>query len=631
LPIEDFLTVSCGAFRVNLFTPFKVIGRGLRVQQAVAGLAPPNPLTNRLFGSVWMMTAFGMAFVIALVWPKLTQIWMTGVFDDPDDAMRLVQVRAWLSGQNWYDLTAHRLDPPAGVFMHWSRVIDVPLAALVLSFKGLLPTEAAERLARIIDPLLLMACLLATMAYAAREFIGPRAIGPTIVLIVGSGIVFGQFAPGSIHHHATQIALLAAIMATTLRALDPRFAKGALFAGLLIALSLSIGLENLHYIVVLAAVYPLNWTFGGDEDGIALGHFAMGLAAGLGIMFVATVGPTHYFIGACDAFSMAHLTAGLGACGVFVLLRHRSSLTRWPARLGLSAIGGGAVISVVALTFPACLGDPLAQIDAFTRDVWLSNIQEARPLLSVLSQWPSLFPMLVLPFLLGTFLSVAAAVHEKGITRIRWLVLVGLLLAGWAAAMWQIRALAAVTVLSTLGPAWFANLLARRSSPVLPFALSLPFCAIAWALLVPPAGNPVQQKKASGTQACQEPDNFMPMNELPPGLIFAPVNSGSHLLVHTRHSVLAAPYHRDTIGNRRVIGAFLASPEAAYKLVADSGATYFAYCPSLPQMRVFADRAPQGLAAALLEGRIPDWLQRIDLGGSQYQIFTIRKPVAAAL
>jgi hypothetical protein len=578
-----------------------------------------------------MMTALGMAVVIALIWPKLTQIWITGVFDDPDDAMRLVQVRAWLSGQNWFDLTAHRLDPPVGVFMHWSRVVDVPLAALVVSFQSLLPTEAAERLARIIAPLVLMACLLATMAYAARAFIGPRAIVPTIVLIVGSGIIFGQFAPGSIHHHATQIALLAAIVATTLRALDPRLAKKAVGAGLLVALSLSIGLENLHYIIVLTAVYPLNWTFGSDEDGIALGNFALGLSAGLGLAFAATVSPTHYFIGACDAFSTAHFIAGVGVCGVFALLRHQSSLARWPERLALSGIGGCAVVGLVALIFPACLGDPLAQIDPFTRSVWLSNIQEARPLLTVLWQWPSLFPMLVLPFLLGTLLSVAAAVRETGIARIRWLVLVALLLVGWAAAMWQIRALAALTVVAALGPAWFVNLLTRRWSPALPIALSLPFCAIAWALVVPPAANPVQQQKASGTEACQEPQNFTPMNELSPGLVFAPVNAGSHLLVHTRHSVLAAPYHRNTAGNRRVMEAFLARPEAAYKLVAESGATYFAYCPSMPQMRIFADREPQGLAAALLIGRIPDWLQRIDLAGSQYQMFTIRKPVAATL
>ena len=42
--------------------------------------------------------------------------------------MRLVEVRDLIAGQGWFDLTQHRLDPP-GVSMHWSRVIDAPLAA----------------------------------------------------------------------------------------------------------------------------------------------------------------------------------------------------------------------------------------------------------------------------------------------------------------------------------------------------------------------------------------------------------------------------------------------------------------------------------------------------------------------
>ena len=47
-----------------------------------------------------------------------------------DDAMRLVQVRDLLAGQGWFDLTQYRLNPPDGVAMHWSRLIDLPIAIL---------------------------------------------------------------------------------------------------------------------------------------------------------------------------------------------------------------------------------------------------------------------------------------------------------------------------------------------------------------------------------------------------------------------------------------------------------------------------------------------------------------------
>ncbi len=43
-----------------------------------------------------------------------------------DDAMRLVEVRDFMAGQSWFDLTQYRLDPPNGVVTHWSRLIDLP-------------------------------------------------------------------------------------------------------------------------------------------------------------------------------------------------------------------------------------------------------------------------------------------------------------------------------------------------------------------------------------------------------------------------------------------------------------------------------------------------------------------------
>ncbi len=66
-------------------------------------------------------------------------------FRDPDDALRLVQVRDLLAGQSWFDLTQHRIHPPAGVPMHWSRLVDLPIALLLAGLKPLLGTWLAER------------------------------------------------------------------------------------------------------------------------------------------------------------------------------------------------------------------------------------------------------------------------------------------------------------------------------------------------------------------------------------------------------------------------------------------------------------------------------------------------------
>src|SRR5882757_9611547 len=76
---------------------------------------------------VFLMLWAGVA--LALAAPAIRD----GVFDamSTDDAMRLVEVKDLIAGQGWFDLTQHRLDPPAGTPMHWSRLIDLPLAALM--------------------------------------------------------------------------------------------------------------------------------------------------------------------------------------------------------------------------------------------------------------------------------------------------------------------------------------------------------------------------------------------------------------------------------------------------------------------------------------------------------------------
>src|SRR5512144_1087088 len=49
-------------------------------------------------------------------------------FGDADDAARLVEVRALLHGRQWFDLVEPRFAPPMGLDVHWSRLIDAPIA-----------------------------------------------------------------------------------------------------------------------------------------------------------------------------------------------------------------------------------------------------------------------------------------------------------------------------------------------------------------------------------------------------------------------------------------------------------------------------------------------------------------------
>jgi hypothetical protein len=76
------------------------------------------------------------------------------------------------------------------------------------------------------------------------------------------------------------------------------------------------------------------------------------------------------------------------------------------------AAAGLSLVAVLALTYPACFGDPLAQVDPFVKDVWLSKVWEAMPLPKIVEMRPETLPVIVLPIVLGFVAALCAAWRE---------------------------------------------------------------------------------------------------------------------------------------------------------------------------------------------------------------------------
>src|SRR6202051_4164163 len=156
----------------------------------------------------------GLAATIAIALPSING----GVFDamSTDDAMRLVEVRDWINGQGWFDLFQHRLDPP-GASMHWSHVVDVPLAALILLLRPLIGTHGAETVTLFLWPLLLLAATLVLVAAIAKQMSNSVTNSQitAVVLAVLSAPALIHFRPGAIDHHNAHIGLLLALVLLT--------------------------------------------------------------------------------------------------------------------------------------------------------------------------------------------------------------------------------------------------------------------------------------------------------------------------------------------------------------------------------------------------------------------------------
>ena len=523
-------------------------------------------------------------------------------------------------------MTAYRLDPPGGSSMHWSRTVDLPLALLITLFERFTDRAMAETLTRLVFPLALLLGLFAGMARLARILFGPTAMVPAIVATLLCGCAIVQFQPGRIDHHAPQIVALVFMVAAALAALDPAKARQGLVAGLLIGLSLSISLENLPFVVCLCGMLVAIWIWHGAIMNRMLRAFALGLGGGLALFYAATVGPDRWFAPVCDAFGIAHLQAGLvGAAGCFALAS-APALTSRMRRLGAGLMLGALVIGGVALLEPTCLHDPFAKVDPLVRTIWMANVTESQPFTAFYAKDRTAGLLFVLPVVLGLAGCLVAALRLRGPTALRFGVLAALTATGLAMAFWQIRVFTSVTPIALCGALPLAITLhalfkrqARDLAALLALGLILPFTSLAWAMVLPDEAAPAPVHG----NACLAPQSFAALTALPAGATVAPIDSGAFLLVHTGLSVFAAPYHRDNDGNRFALEMLLAAPDRAVAGLAAYGVTYLMVCPDLGESRRLAERAPSGLIAALLAGRVPPGLAPLAIAATPYRVYRV--------
>jgi hypothetical protein len=114
--------------------------------------------------------------------------------------------------------------------------------------------------------------------------------------------------------------------------------------------------------------------------------------------------------------------------------------------VGVAGAGAVTLASVLVLA-PKCIGDPLGGLDPVVRDLWLSQVVEAKPLLSLWPTAPSMVVATAAPVLIGLLAALGFAWRSEGVARRRWL----LMAASIAAAM-------------SLAGAWILRLRAGQAS-----------------------------------------------------------------------------------------------------------------------------------------------------------------------
>jgi hypothetical protein len=485
----------------------------------------------------------------------------------------------------------------------------------------------------------LLLIFLAGIARLARELAGDAAARLALIFAALTAPVLQHFRPGAIDHHNAQLALLVWSLALMARA--PARPREAALAGLLCAISLAIGQEMAPAIAVIAAVTALRWLARGEAAKHATAGFALAFAAATLAFFAATVPPARYASAACDALSILQVAAaGIGGIGLAALTRARA-LSSAGRRFAALAALGLLLGATMGFAFPACLSDPFGLLDPRLSELWLSNVNETRSIVAMLRELPrEALAYYGLPAA-GLGLGLLRCLRARDEERWSWILAVGVLAVLCVIAAWQLRGSAAANAVAVaLVPAALVRGLQAPDRRAI--FLGLQRAVLIAVLLLNPltliaAGNAATRlvESAGGTQrptfiagsphACQRSADYAPLARLPRGLVLAFIDAGPFLLMETPHAVLAAPYHRNLQGNAAMFDVFLAAPADAAARIAALGVDYVAFCPGAPERYHYALRAPEGLAAALSRGEVPDFLERIALDGTDLAVYRPRR------
>ncbi|WP_230279458.1 hypothetical protein [Croceicoccus sp. Ery15] len=540
-------------------------------------------------------------------------------FSEGDDIMRLLEVRDWLAGQSWFDVSQYRIDAPFGAGMHWSRLVDVPLAAVIVVLSPLFGQALAEHVASVIVPLGTLWLAVLLIGRIAWRLCDEEATGLACLAAAIAAPLLHQMRPMRIDHHGWQIVLFM-LAVNALMARDAR--RGGWILGGALALWLNISMEALPMVAVFGAILFARWLrcWGDRQWLVAMLQSLAACSAGL---YLLTRGTTPS-LPMCDAMAPAHIAA-LSIMAIAATGLGRIEVPR-PWMFMVLVLGSGALAGVIVLLqmAPQCAGGSFAGMDPVAHDVWLANVIESKPL------WHhpvTLIAQILVPTAIAIVVSLRLAARSADWLH-RWhLEYTVLLLAALVLAVFLPRSsglvagLAAVPIgmqmkqwlrqLRSLGrPGKQAMAVAGMTASLLP---AMPLTVLMHAT---PSHASAAKAAPAIASAC-DVSGVLPSLGEDAANIMAPIDMGPAILIDSPHRVVATAHHRAHRGIGDTIRSFSGPASDAHAILMKRRVGFVMLCPEISEVRFYRNMGHDNLASILTAGETPDWLMPITHDGDQ--------------
>ncbi len=581
---------------------------------------------------------------------------LTGRMIGFDDQVRMVQVLQWINGQGWYEHNILRANWPEGFHTIWTRIVDIPIAIVIVIAQQFVTQKAAMLIASVVIPFTELAILFAAGTYFARPLVGKNYARLMALFLLFTSVLnqkkftLSGFHPGEVGHHAWYIILNILMFGAAARiAVNVRGRSPALVMSIAIAVMLAVGIEGFPMVAGTAGILAaLAWAFN-NASLARRGAQAMGLGALFTLLLVPMNQPPAllFEVSFAEPSILGPILVGSAAAfltlEIFVLqiLKRHRVLSLMTLAVIAASFGVGLITA-----FPQMLRGAGAALSPAELNMALHQHPEAW-FMYQLANTPLEFIGLAMPLLLALISSIVAVRStQNNRRRILYLSYAGfaVLAGGMAQLYWRYYHHAMTTASVWLLWAWknIRQRLPKNTNYALAslgvFVILCPF----WMLLLPAmeADAPFLTQvvffpaKVMGPwDACGIPGitNYINAHYSKDKNLIVPGNDSAAFLLNTE-------LHIDFLANFPSGDKFLENDAffqtqdtSTAKIIAiNHGIDLIALCPYLPLsvkgISSSLQRVPMFMEV-LAQGKAPPWLKRVDLMNepTRYVLYEVNK------
>lgn len=552
---------------------------------------------------------------------------ISGIGWDPDDQLRMVQLRDWLGGQSWFDTIQYRIAEPDSQPMHWPRWIELPLALVFLLLKPLVGAATAETAAMVIVPLITLGIAMWLVAKITDQLFDRKIAILAATLTATTVPIVAQIRPMRVDHHGWQIVLALTALWTMFW---PDKRKGGLALGAALAFWLSISLEGLPISAAFIVLLVWRWVFQ-TEEGVRLFWTLLSFLVASFLFYFGTQGNFDAVINYCDALSPAHLLACTAGAAIML------PAIKWlPANVMLRvvslAVAGVAALAIFYSLAPQCVGGAFNTMDPVVREYWLVHVLEGLPIWY--QNGKTMVTLLGGSIIVGLgSLIYIVRVRPGQIDRGNLFVLGYAFLWALVLSLFVQRATAVAAAFALPFMAWAVhqafvkarginNVLTRIVATAAVVLLIMPG-PLAVALFNIASAENQKVENNPDFAICRGDESLAWLNALPRSNILAPFDFGPRILLLTPHSVLATSHHRNDRAMGDQIRIFISPPDVARSLLEAHNIRYIVACDEEAELAIYAKKHPEGLWARLAKDKKPDWLQSVHIRDNSLRIWRV--------